>query len=131
MKLLLTSLLLIISILGFSQSDTVFLNDAKWVTIKINPPQKDTVDVLCLVSDTSVIRNSTLCDYPNGFYNVASVLALRCKAVRENNIWYGGITQGNITYTINAPHDNWDIIEYLLPKKYIVWQSVIITKPNQ
>ncbi len=128
MKQLLVTIAIIISLGCFGQ-DTLY--DAKWQGIKIYTtmpkPQKDTVDVIALVSDTS-----SLSDYvgwrKETFIPISQCLTIKCKAVRRNDILWGGETIGNITYTINAQHDNWLIEEYLLPKKYIVWKSVIINK---
>jgi hypothetical protein len=124
-KAAIIALCLLISASAFSQSDTGWLRyDAKWQGIKIDTtlpsPKYDTVDVVALVSDTLIEKMGIMATH-----------TIRCKAIRRNDVWYGGEYSANVTYTINVPHDNWLIKEYLLPKKYIVWQSVIINNKTK
>lgn len=95
---------------------------------------KDTVDVIVLCSDTSVIKAYTTV-YDNKIHAIFPTFSIKCRAVREKHNTSEGVMDAGFAQCIDGNgnlvscyHDYWVIIKYLLPKGFMVWQSEIINE---
>jgi hypothetical protein len=139
--LLLIASVLVINVC-YGQRDTILSlsSAAKWLssgtTINgvgiISLPQYDTVDVICLVSDTTESDFQVISN-PEGMIPVSLALTIKAKAVRENKPYIGSpdpVDLGNglsFTYSVAVKKDNWEIIKYIgIPSRYIIWQTKIL-----
>jgi hypothetical protein len=85
-------------------------------------PQYDTVDVICLATDTT--RSGTV-----GGQTIYVMFSIKAKAVREKETYWGS-PDPNADGSLNAsivPRHNWAIKKYIgIPSKYIIWQTKIL-----
>lgn len=123
-KKIITTIAILISLGCFGQKDSLWsiASLATRGNVLTITPQKDTVGVICLVSDTAPSRFELIKMEDSTHINYG-LWVIKCKAVRESRI-----IPETTNFAIYIPKQDWQITEYLLPKKYIVWQSVIINK---